>query len=57
VRDLVKYTCKIIQYIDIHIFRKQQRDAEKFLNEFFSKTYHIQKEISVDDSMGAVPLT
>jgi hypothetical protein len=24
---------------------------------FFSKTYYIQKEISVDDSMGAVPLT
>jgi hypothetical protein len=57
VRDLVKYTCKIIQYTDIQIFRKQQRDTEKFINEFFSKTYYVKKEIPVDDSMGEVPLT
>jgi AraC-like DNA-binding protein len=33
-------------------FRKtieDQIDAEKFINEFFSKTYYIQKEISIDD--------
>jgi YesN/AraC family two-component response regulator len=35
-----------------NIFRKtieDQIDAEKFVNEFYSKTYFIQKETSVDD--------
>ena len=43
-------------------FRKtieDQIDAEKFINEFFSKTYYIQKEISIDDlaSKLGVPAT